>query len=157
MRVRISTVFQELNRLQAAGREGQLAQADLKDGTFTLSNIGIVGTLTASWLLRDLYCFMQCVFFSACVMACVGLLVRYGGGVVARSEAVFEEYSINSVAIVFHPVLRLTSGGTYASPVVSLPEVAIGAIGKIQRVPRFGDNDEVVPVNIMNISWIITI
>jgi len=82
----ILDIASELNRLQAAGREGQLAQADLKDGTFTLSNIGIVG-------------------------------------------------------------------GTYASPVVSLPEVAIGAIGKIQRVPRFGDNDEVVPVNIMNISW----
>eukprot|EP01118_Nematostelium_gracile_P002205 TRINITY_DN12436_c0_g1_i1.p1 TRINITY_DN12436_c0_g1~~TRINITY_DN12436_c0_g1_i1.p1 ORF type:complete len:516 (-),score=143.10 TRINITY_DN12436_c0_g1_i1:13-1560(-) len=44
-------------------------------------------------------------------------------------------------------------GGTYASPVLLLPEVAIGAIGKIQRLPRFDDKGNVVPVQIFNISW----
>jgi len=45
-------------------------------------------------------------------------------------------------------------GGTYMSPIVAPPQVAIGAIGKIQRLPRFvGDSDEVEEVNIMQISW----
>ncbi|GAM23756.1 hypothetical protein SAMD00019534_069310, partial [Acytostelium subglobosum LB1] len=46
-----------------------------------------------------------------------------------------------------------TIGGTYASPVLLLPEVAIGAIGKIQKVPRYDDDDNIVPVNVMQISW----
>ena len=46
-----------------------------------------------------------------------------------------------------------TIGGTYTSPVIVPPEVAIGAIGKIQRVPRFDSQDRVVPVHVMNISW----
>eukprot|EP01094_Clydonella_sp_ATCC50884_P015610 TRINITY_DN26216_c0_g1_i1.p1 TRINITY_DN26216_c0_g1~~TRINITY_DN26216_c0_g1_i1.p1 ORF type:complete len:521 (-),score=150.38 TRINITY_DN26216_c0_g1_i1:205-1767(-) len=79
-------IASELNRLQELGKEGKIPTADLKGGTFTISNIGIIG-------------------------------------------------------------------GTYLSPVLSLPEVAIGAIGKTQRVPRFDDEDNVVPVNIMNVSW----
>jgi 2-oxoisovalerate dehydrogenase E2 component (dihydrolipoyl transacylase) len=46
-----------------------------------------------------------------------------------------------------------TVGGTYTSPVLLLPEVVIGAFGKTQRLPRFDANDNVVPVNIMNVSW----
>ena len=45
-------------------------------------------------------------------------------------------------------------GGTYMSPIVAPPQVAIGAIGKIQRLPRFvGDSNEVEEANIMQISW----
>lgn len=44
-------------------------------------------------------------------------------------------------------------GGTYASPVLVVPEVAIGAIGRIQTLPRFDDKGNVVPVQIFNISW----
>mmetsp|Transcript_10202 Transcript_10202/g.14261 ORF Transcript_10202/g.14261 Transcript_10202/m.14261 type:complete len:560 (-) Transcript_10202:443-2122(-) len=46
-------------------------------------------------------------------------------------------------------------GGTYMSPIVVPPTVAIGAMGKIQRLPRFIDNDtdEVEAVDIMQISW----
>jgi len=45
-------------------------------------------------------------------------------------------------------------GGTYMSPVIAPPQVSIGAVGKIQRLPRFvGDSDEVVAVDIMNVSW----
>lgn len=43
-------------------------------------------------------------------------------------------------------------GGTYMSPIVSSPQVAIGAMGKIQRLPRFV-GDRVEEVNIMQISW----
>ena len=38
------------------------------------------------------------------------------------------------------------------SPIVVSPQVAIGAMGKIQRLPRFV-GDAVEEVNILNISW----
>ncbi|XP_073705559.1 lipoamide acyltransferase component of branched-chain alpha-keto acid dehydrogenase complex, mitochondrial-like [Garra rufa] len=44
-------------------------------------------------------------------------------------------------------------GGTYAKPVILPPEVAIGALGKIQVLPRFNSCDEVVKSYIMNVSW----
>jgi len=44
-------------------------------------------------------------------------------------------------------------GGTYASPVLVVPEVAIGAIGKIQKLPRFDDAGNVIPVHIVQVSW----
>lgn len=58
----------------------------------------------------------------------------------------------------------LTSGGTYASPVLVSPQVAIGALGKVQKLPRypkncscadrrFDENNNVVARHILNISW----
>eukprot|EP00814_Leptocylindrus_danicus_P007465 CAMPEP_0116038672 /NCGR_PEP_ID=MMETSP0321-20121206/22985_1 /TAXON_ID=163516 /ORGANISM="Leptocylindrus danicus var. danicus, Strain B650" /LENGTH=475 /DNA_ID=CAMNT_0003517505 /DNA_START=226 /DNA_END=1653 /DNA_ORIENTATION=- len=45
-------------------------------------------------------------------------------------------------------------GGTYMKPVIVPPQVAIGAIGKIQRLPRFvGETDEVIAAHIMQVSW----
>tara|TARA_R110001632_G_scaffold232566_1_gene373724 strand:- start:58833 stop:60458 length:1626 start_codon:yes stop_codon:yes gene_type:complete len=44
-------------------------------------------------------------------------------------------------------------GGTVATPVINHPEAAIVALGKIQRLPRFDENDQVRPVNIMHVSW----
>ncbi|XP_024114915.1 lipoamide acyltransferase component of branched-chain alpha-keto acid dehydrogenase complex, mitochondrial isoform X2 [Oryzias melastigma] len=44
-------------------------------------------------------------------------------------------------------------GGTYAKPVILPPEVAIGALGKIQVLPRFGAGNQVVPAHIMKVSW----
>jgi len=44
-------------------------------------------------------------------------------------------------------------GGTYASPVLFLPQVAIGALGKIQTLPRFDADGKVYPAHLMNISW----
>ncbi|OQR94094.1 lipoamide acyltransferase component of branched-chain alpha-keto acid dehydrogenase complex, partial [Thraustotheca clavata] len=44
-------------------------------------------------------------------------------------------------------------GGTYMSPVIMVPQVAIGALGKIQTIPRFNKNGEVIPVKVMNVSW----
>ncbi|EDQ84952.1 uncharacterized protein MONBRDRAFT_12373 [Monosiga brevicollis MX1] len=79
-------IAQELNTLQELGAAGRLGRDHLSGGTFSISNIGVVG-------------------------------------------------------------------GTYLGPVVVVPQVAIAAIGKIQRVPRFDDNDNVVPVNVMNISF----
>jgi len=45
-------------------------------------------------------------------------------------------------------------GGTYATPLINSPEVAIMALGKIQKLPRFtGDGVTVVPTHIMNVSF----
>lgn len=38
-------------------------------------------------------------------------------------------------------------------PVILPPEVAIGALGKIQKVPRFDHENKIVPVNLMQVSW----
>jgi len=46
-----------------------------------------------------------------------------------------------------------TVGGTYASPVIRPPEVAIGALGQIKTVPRFDKNGSVVPAHVINVSW----
>eukprot|EP01138_Halocafeteria_seosinensis_P005876 gb/GECG01006007.1/.p1 GENE.gb/GECG01006007.1/~~gb/GECG01006007.1/.p1 ORF type:complete len:538 (+),score=57.16 gb/GECG01006007.1/:1-1614(+) len=82
-------IAQELLRLQQLAQEGRLTEPDLNDGTFSLSNIGVIG-------------------------------------------------------------------GTYAAPVLMMPQVAIGAIGKVQRLPRFSNNgagNDVVPEHLMKISW----
>ncbi|KAK3860997.1 hypothetical protein Pcinc_032992 [Petrolisthes cinctipes] len=44
-------------------------------------------------------------------------------------------------------------GGTYAKPVILPPEVAIGAIGKIQVLPRYDSVGEVSKAHIMQVSW----
>uniref|UniRef100_A0A3B5LF15 Dihydrolipoamide acetyltransferase component of pyruvate dehydrogenase complex n=1 Tax=Xiphophorus couchianus TaxID=32473 RepID=A0A3B5LF15_9TELE len=44
-------------------------------------------------------------------------------------------------------------GGTYAKPVILPPEVAIGALGKIQVLPRFGPDGQVKAAHIMKVSW----
>lgn len=46
-------------------------------------------------------------------------------------------------------------GGTYMSPIVTSPQVAIGAMGQIQRVPRFTSDDstEIHEAYIVNVSW----
>ncbi|CAO4365047.1 unnamed protein product [Caenorhabditis nigoni] len=44
-------------------------------------------------------------------------------------------------------------GGTYASPVIFPPQVAIGAIGAIERLPRFDKHDNVIAANVIKVSW----
>lgn len=44
-------------------------------------------------------------------------------------------------------------GGTYMKPVILPPEVAIGALGKIQKLPRFDHDNNVIVSNIMQVSW----
>ncbi|KAK3816431.1 MAG: 2-oxoacid dehydrogenases acyltransferase-domain-containing protein [Benniella sp.] len=87
-------IASELTRLQEAGKKNAIPMADLKDGTISLSNVGMIG-------------------------------------------------------------------GTYLNPVVVTSEVAIAAVGKMQRLPRFkmieqedGTKAErVVAQEIVNISW----
>ncbi|GAA0346489.1 dihydrolipoyllysine-residue acetyltransferase [Bowmanella denitrificans] len=79
-------VAKEANRLVELAREGKLGSSDLKGGTISISNVGVIG-------------------------------------------------------------------GTTATPVINKPESAIVALGKIQRLPRFDEQDNVKAVNIMHISW----
>jgi 2-oxoisovalerate dehydrogenase E2 component (dihydrolipoyl transacylase) len=79
-------VAKKSNELVDLARQGRLSSADLKGGTISISNIGILG-------------------------------------------------------------------GTVATPVINAPESAIVALGKIQRLPRFNENDAVKAVNIMHVSW----
>lgn len=44
-------------------------------------------------------------------------------------------------------------GGTYTKPVILPPQVVIGAFGKTQKLPRFDDKGNVIPVNILSVSW----
>ncbi|KAJ2823338.1 hypothetical protein GGI24_003704 [Coemansia furcata] len=83
----------DLQRLVQKGKAGAISGADLKGGTFTLSNVGMIG-------------------------------------------------------------------GTYLSPVLVSSEVCIGALGKVQRLPRFETTvvdgvavERVVPKHILVASW----
>jgi len=44
-------------------------------------------------------------------------------------------------------------GGTYTKPVLLPSEAAIGGLGKIQKLPRFDKDDQLVKAYIMQISW----
>jgi 2-oxoisovalerate dehydrogenase E2 component (dihydrolipoyl transacylase) len=79
-------IAQKVNGLISLAREGKLKNTDLKGGTITISNIGVLG-------------------------------------------------------------------GTVSTPVINAPESAIVAMGKIQRLPRFDENDLITAVNIMQVSW----
>lgn len=44
-------------------------------------------------------------------------------------------------------------GATYTAPVIFPPQVAIGALGRMVKVPRFDDKGAVYAANIVNVSW----
>lgn len=82
----ILEIAREVGRLTEAARSGRVAQADLKGGTLSISNIGALG-------------------------------------------------------------------GTYAAPIINQPEVAIVALGRTQRLPRFDGEGNVCARDIMTITW----
>ncbi|KAJ8636369.1 hypothetical protein MRB53_010636 [Persea americana] len=43
-------------------------------------------------------------------------------------------------------------GGKFGSPLLNLPEVAIIAIGRIQKLPRFADDGNIYPASITNVA-----
>jgi 2-oxoisovalerate dehydrogenase E2 component (dihydrolipoyl transacylase) len=43
--------------------------------------------------------------------------------------------------------------GTVMMPCLVPPLIAMGAVGRIKRVPAFDENDNVVPTNIQSVSW----
>lgn len=46
-----------------------------------------------------------------------------------------------------------TIGGTYANPVIVSSELAIVALGKMQKLPRFDANENIVAKQVMPVSW----
>ncbi|KAF7393291.1 hypothetical protein HZH66_009124 [Vespula vulgaris] len=44
-------------------------------------------------------------------------------------------------------------GGSYTKPVILSPQIAIGAFGKVQKLPRFDEKDNVIAANIIAVSW----
>lgn len=44
-------------------------------------------------------------------------------------------------------------GGTVATPIINKPEVAIVALGRVQKLPRFNAEGEVEARHIMTVSW----
>ncbi|GFQ03407.1 lipoamide acyltransferase component of branched-chain alpha-keto acid dehydrogenase complex mitochondrial [Phtheirospermum japonicum] len=45
-----------------------------------------------------------------------------------------------------------TIGGKFGSPLINVPEVSIIAIGRIQKVPQFDDDENVYPASIMTVN-----
>ncbi|KAL6626270.1 hypothetical protein ACP70R_029996 [Stipagrostis hirtigluma subsp. patula] len=43
-------------------------------------------------------------------------------------------------------------GGKFGSPLLNLPEVAIIALGRIQKLPRFDDDENVYPSSVINVT-----
>ncbi|RUO60615.1 dihydrolipoyllysine-residue acetyltransferase [Pseudidiomarina insulisalsae] len=82
----IIDIANEVTRLTQAARDGRVAQEDMKGGTISISNIGVIG-------------------------------------------------------------------GTVATPIINKPEAAIVALGKVQELPRFDAQGNVVARKIMNVSW----
>lgn len=85
-RLSLREVASEVERLTRAAREGRVEPADLKGGTISISNIGVLG-------------------------------------------------------------------GTYAMPIINAPEVAIVALGRVQQLPRFDADGNVVARSIMTVTW----
>lgn len=44
-------------------------------------------------------------------------------------------------------------GGTVATPIINKPEVAIVALGKLQKLPRFNEQGDVEARSVMQVSW----
>ncbi len=46
-----------------------------------------------------------------------------------------------------------TIGGTYCRPILVVPEVCIGALGKFSTVPAFDAKGQVYPATVMHVGW----
>uniref|UniRef100_A0A158PA61 Dihydrolipoamide acetyltransferase component of pyruvate dehydrogenase complex n=1 Tax=Angiostrongylus cantonensis TaxID=6313 RepID=A0A158PA61_ANGCA len=63
---------------------------------------------------------------------------------IAREDLMDGTFTISNIGSI---------GGTYASPVIFPPQVAIVALGRIQKLPRYDSNDNLVPMHIFKVSW----
>ncbi|MBT0587135.1 dihydrolipoyllysine-residue acetyltransferase [Alteromonas oceanisediminis] len=73
-----------------------------------------------------------------------GIIERARDGKLSNSDLTGGTISISNIGAL---------GGTVATPVINKPEVAIVALGKTQRLPRFDSNDNVIAANIMTVNW----
>ena len=89
-------------------------------------------------------------------VACLAVTVDFGSRVITThskaSEGALAESDITDATFTLSNIGAI--GGTYMSPIVTSPQVAIGAMGRIQRLPRFVDDSfNVEETHIMQISW----
>lgn len=73
-----------------------------------------------------------------------GIIERARVGKLSNAELSNGSISISNIG---------TIGGITASPVINKPNVAIVALGKTQKLPRFNDNGEVYASNVMMVNW----
>ncbi len=69
----------------------------------------------------------------------------------AAREGKLEQQELQGGTITISNIGAL--GGTFTSPIINKPEVAVVALGKIQQLPRYNSNGDLVPKQIMQISW----
>ncbi|OQR78044.1 lipoamide acyltransferase component of branched-chain alpha-keto acid dehydrogenase complex [Tropilaelaps mercedesae] len=65
------------------------------------------------------------------------------GGRVAKEDLSKGTFSLSNIGSI---------GGTYAFPVIVKPNVCIGALGRIRKVPRYVGND-ILPAHVLEVSW----
>jgi 2-oxoisovalerate dehydrogenase E2 component (dihydrolipoyl transacylase) len=75
--------------------------------------------------------------------------------VVTSGSCKFDASDLQNATFTLSNIGAIGSGGTTMSPIVTPPQVAIGAMGKIQRLPRFVNDSsmEVMEAHIMSMSW----
>jgi 2-oxoisovalerate dehydrogenase E2 component (dihydrolipoyl transacylase) len=76
--------------------------------------------------------------------------------VVTSGSCKFDAADLQNATFTLSNIGAIGSGGTTMSPIVTPPQVAIGAMGKIQRLPRFANDNtsmEVIEAHIMSMSW----
>ena len=73
--------------------------------------------------------------------------VHFGTGMQHYTDSMYQQRLTHLIE------LTGTIGGTYATPLVNPPEVAIVALGKLRYLPRFAPDGEVEKVAVMNVSW----
>ncbi|KAK9812622.1 hypothetical protein WJX72_000756 [[Myrmecia] bisecta] len=105
----------------------------------------------------------------------IGVAMATPTGLVVPNVKAVEEHTIASLAVELGRLQQLaaagqlsrhdvtggtltvsnigTLGGTYAAPLVNVPEVAIVALGRVQHLPRFGASGDIQRTAIMPISW----
>jgi 2-oxoisovalerate dehydrogenase E2 component (dihydrolipoyl transacylase) len=67
-----------------------------------------------------------------------------GGNGIASADLMGTTFSLSNIGAI---------GGTYMVPVINTPQVAIGALGKIQTLPRYNGDGDVEKAMVMCVSW----
>ena len=120
----IVDIATELARLQALAAAGRISPQDVAHGTISISNIGAAGSVH-SHSAEHSHSHLTCIQLSP-----------------DTSTRLPPPYFAGSI------------GGTYATPIVTPPEIAIVALGRIQRLPRFDHHGAVVRCSMSLIYWL---
>jgi len=73
-----------------------------------------------------------------------GLVGRVRDGKTTTADITGGTFTISNIGAI---------GGTVCRPIVFVPEVCIGALGKTQRIPTYDQAGNVVPKSLMHTSW----